>query len=114
MPACQGTHCHEKRWQLLQVLPQFDWATTLLAIVSLVLVIFTSRIPRMSRVPGPLCALVVVTAVQALFNFESVATIGSTFFEIPRGLPTFHWPDTPLNQLLEPHGPPFPHPIPGR
>src|SRR3546814_13993386 len=54
--AVQGTHFHEKLWQLLQVLPQFDWATTLLAIVSLVLVIFTSRIPRMSRVPGPFCA----------------------------------------------------------
>src|SRR3546814_6781767 len=92
---------------LLQVLPQFDWATTLLAIVSLVLVIFTSRIPRMSRVPGPLCALVVVTAVQALFNFESVATIGSTFGEIPRGLPTFQWPDITLTRLVELIGPAF-------
>src|SRR3546814_5353782 len=60
LPSVQGTHFHEKLWQLLQVLPQFDWATTVLAIVSLVLVIFTSRITRMSRVPGTLCALVVL------------------------------------------------------
>lgn len=107
LPAVQGTHFHEKLWQLLRVLPQFDWATTLLAIASLLLVIFTSRIPRMSRVPGPLCALVVVTAVQALFNFESVATIGSTFGEIPRGLPTFQWPDITLTRLVELIGPAF-------
>src|SRR5690554_3743295 len=84
LPAVSGGHFHEKLWSLLQVLPQFDWATTLLALASLLLVIFTPRIPRLARVPGPLAALIVVTAIQALFNFESVATIGSTFGEIPR------------------------------
>ncbi|MGB6103262.1 MAG: sulfate permease [Pusillimonas sp.] len=107
LPAVGGTHFHEKLWYLLQLLPQFDWATTLLAIASLLLVIFTPRIPRLSRVPGPLCALVVVTAVQALFNFESVATIGSTFGEIPRGLPAFQWPDITVTRLVELIGPAF-------
>src|SRR5690606_37736096 len=53
LPAVTGVHFHEKLWQLVQVLPQFDWATTLLAILSLLLVIFTARIPRLARVPGP-------------------------------------------------------------
>src|SRR5690606_11861383 len=69
-PPVDGLHIHEKIWQLLQVLPQFHWATALLALLSLLLVIFTPRIPRFARVPGPLCALIVVTAVQALFDFE--------------------------------------------
>src|SRR5690606_5599816 len=98
---------HEKLWQLLSVLPQFDWATTFLAVASLLLVIFTSRIPGMSRIPGPLCALILITIIQALFNFESVATIGSTFGEIPRGLPSFQWPDITLNRLVELIGPAF-------
>ncbi|NYT59620.1 sulfate permease [Alcaligenaceae bacterium] len=107
LPDVQGTHFHEKLWQLVQVLPQFDWATTLMAIASLLLVVFTSRIPRMSRVPGPLCALVLITMIQALFNFESVATIGSTFGEIPRGLPSFAWPNITLTRLVELIGPAF-------
>lgn len=107
LPAVSGGHFHEKLWSLLQVLPQFDWATTLLALASLLLVIFTPRIPRLARVPGPLAALIVVTAIQALFNFESVATIGSTFGEIPRGLPSFQWPDITLTRLVELIGPAF-------
>src|SRR5690606_30020876 len=67
----------------------------------------TSRIPHMSRVPGPLCALVAITIVQALFNFDGVATIGSTFGEIPRGLPSFAWPDITLTRLVELIGPAF-------
>ncbi|MCC2597669.1 STAS domain-containing protein [Pusillimonas sp. MFBS29] len=107
LPDVGGDHFHEKLWQLLQVLPQLNMTTTLLAIASLLLVIFTSRIPRMSRVPGPLCALVLITIVQAIFNFEGVATIGSTFGEIPSGLPTFQWPDITLTRLVELIGPAF-------
>ncbi|NYT86813.1 SulP family inorganic anion transporter [Pollutimonas harenae] len=107
LPEVQGVHFHEKLWQLLQVLPQLDWTTTLLGIASLLLVVFTSRIPRMSRVPGPLCALVLITIVQAVFHFESVATIGSTFGEIPRGLPSFEWPAITLSRLVELIGPAF-------
>lgn len=107
LPAVAGTHFHQKLWSLLHVLPQFDPATTLLAIISLLLVIFTSRIPRMGRVPGPLAALIVVTGIQAVFNFDSVATIGSTFGEIPRGLPSLTWPEITLTRCIELIGPAF-------
>jgi SulP family sulfate permease len=107
LPAVPGVHFHEKLWQLLQVLPQLDLATTSLGLLSLLLVIFTSRIPHCARVPGPLVALVVVTAIQALFSFESVATIGSTFGEIPRGLPTWQWPEITVSRLVELIGPAF-------
>lgn len=107
LPAVEGRHFHEKLWQLLQVLPQFDWATTALALLSLVLVVYTSRIPRFARVPGPLVALVAATLIQAVFGFETVATIGSTFGEIPRGLPSFQWPEITMTRLVELIGPSF-------
>lgn len=107
LPAITGEHFHEKLWQLLQVFPQFDLATTGLAILSLILVLFTSRIPRFARVPGPLVALIVVTLIQAVAQFDTVATIGSTFGEIPRGLPSFQVPDITLSRLVTLIGPAF-------
>jgi SulP family sulfate permease len=107
LPAVNGEHFHQKLWSLLHVLPQFDPATTILAVISLLLVIFTSRIPRMSRVPGPLAALIIVTGIQAIFNFESVATIGSTFGDIPRGLPSLTWPEITVTRCVELIGPAF-------
>src|SRR5699024_2216090 len=44
LPAISGEYFHQKIWQLIQVLPQADIATTLLAILSLLLVLFSVRI----------------------------------------------------------------------
>ncbi|MYN11609.1 sulfate permease [Pusillimonas sp. TS35] len=107
LPAVQGEHFHQKLWGLLQALPQLDPVTTLIGVVSLLLVIFTSKVPRFARVPGPLVALVVMTAIQAAFGFESVATIGSMFGEIPRGLPSLELPAITLTRLVELIGPAF-------
>src|SRR5690606_12602948 len=90
-----------------QVFPQLDLATTALALLSLGLVIFAPRVHMLSRVPGPLVALVVVTLIQAIFGFESVATIGSTYGEIPRGLPTLEVPPITMSRLVELIGPAF-------
>jgi len=107
LPAVTGDYFHETLWRLLLVLPQFDPATTALALLSLMLVIYTSKIPRLQRVPGPLMALFVATLLQAMFGFESVATIGSAFGEIPRGLPAFHLPTITLDRVIELIGPAF-------
>lgn len=107
LPAVEGHHFHEKLWALLKVFPQLDPATTGLAILALLLVIFTPRFRPLARVPGPLVALIVVTLIQAIFNFETVATIGSTYGEIPRGLPTLDVPEITLNRLLSLIGPAF-------
>src|SRR5688572_14874476 len=77
LPPAAGEHFHEKLWRLLQALPALHPATTVLATLSLLLVIYAPRLPRMARVPGPLVALVAATVAQALFRFEGVATIGS-------------------------------------
>ena len=107
LPAVSGEHFHQKLWHLLQALPQLHFATTLLALLSLALVLFTPRIKALQRVPGPLVAMVVVTAIQSLFHFDGVATIGSAFGGIPQGLPSFSLPEVTLPRVLELIGPAF-------
>ena len=95
-----GAHFHNKLWSLLQVFPQLDPITTGLAVSSLLLVVYGPRAPGMRRVPGPVIALLAATATQAAFAFPSVATIGSTFGDIPVGLPHFALPDVSLDRLI--------------
>jgi len=95
-----GTHFHDKLWHLLQVLPRLDPATTVSALLSLALVVFGPRAPGLRRVPGPVIALVVATAIQAIFALPTVATIGSTFGAIPVGLPRFVLPEISLDRLI--------------
>ena len=108
LPSVEGGHFHEKLWALLKVLPQWDPATTGLALLALALVIFTPRMPGViKRLPGPLIALIVVTLIQAVVGFESVDTIGSRYGEIPRGLPSLDVPEITMSRLVELIGPAF-------
>ncbi len=107
LPAVGGDHFHEKFLELLRALPALHPATTALATGSLALVIFSARIPGLKRVPGPLVALMVATAVQAGFGFEGVATIGSAFGGIPLGLPTPEMPEVSFRRVIELIGPAF-------
>lgn len=107
LPAVAQGHFHEKLWQLLQALPQLHFATTGLAVLSLLLVIFSSRIVGLRRVPGPLTAMVVATLLQAVFQFDGVATIGSAFGGIPQGLPTLSPPSISFSHVIELIGPAF-------
>ncbi len=107
LPAVAGQHFHEKLPRLLQALPDLHPTTTALAVLSLLLVIYTPRLPRMHRVPGPLVALVVATSLQSIFHFDGVSTIGSAFGGIPTGLPSFHVPELTLGRALELIGPAF-------
>jgi SulP family sulfate permease len=107
LPAIQGQHFHDKLWQLVQVLPQLDPVTTAFSVFSLFLVIYAPRFPGFKRVPGPLVALLAATTLQTIFNFEGVATIGSTFGGIPQGLPSLHWPEITAARVIELIGPAF-------
>jgi SulP family sulfate permease len=107
LPVVEGQHFHEKLWFLLQNLPSLDWATTLLGMLSLAILIIVPKIPSLARLPGPLVALVIITLIQAIFRFESVATIGSSFGALPSGLPSFQWPDITLTRVVELIGPAF-------
>lgn len=105
--AVGGEHFHEKLLRLIEVVPQFHPRTMALAVLSLLLVLFSSRIRGLGRVPGPLTAMVVVTVLQAIFQFAGVATIGSAFGGIPQGLPAFTMPTFTLTQIVQLMGPAF-------
>jgi SulP family sulfate permease len=107
LPVSGGEHFHEKVWALLQVMPQAHWTTAAIACVSLAAVVFASRLPGFKRVPGPLVALVLATSAQAYFQFPGVATIGSEFGGIPRGLPGLSMPVITVPRILELLGPAF-------
>ncbi len=107
LPRISGEHFHEKLWHLLQALPDLHMATTLLAALSLFLVITASKIPGLKRVPGPLVAMAVATAIQSTFHFEGVATIGSAFGGIPQGLPALSLPEITLSRVIDLIGPAF-------
>lgn len=107
LPAVEAGHFHQQLWQLLRSFPDLHVPTTLLGLFSLILVIFTARIPHFQRVPGPLVALVVATLLQSVFQFEGIATIGSTFGGVPQGLPTFQVPEITVARVIELVGPAF-------
>lgn len=91
--------------EMAQALPFLDPTTSILGVASIVLIISWPKVPVLGKIPGPLVALVAGTAFVALARPESVATIGSAFGGLPRGLPTltipeFHWAD--LSELLGP------------
>lgn len=107
LPAVGGEHFHQKVWNLLQVMPQLNLPTLGLSLACLALVVGAPRIPLLSRVPGPLLAMVVATLAQSLLHLPGVATLGSAFGGIPRGLPTLHLPSLSVAQALTLLGPAF-------
>ncbi len=110
-PQASGTHFHEKLWELLKALPQLDLPTTGIALLALLTVILGNRILEriagLRRVPAPLIAMLLAMAVQAVWKFPSVATIGTAFGGIPTTLPALHWPSLSIAQVLQLIGPAF-------
>jgi len=104
-PAPSGLHFHEKLIVLAQALPTINVATTGLALLALAILIAGPRF--LKRIPAPLVAMIVITAIQSYFNFPGVATIGSAFGGIPRTLPSFALPSIPLAQVVSLVGPAF-------
>lgn len=107
LPDVTGEHFHSKLIHLVELFPQLHVPTTLLAFLALILVILTPRIPGFKRVPGPLVALVTVTALQVMVGFDGVSTIGSAFGGIPQGLPDFAVPSVSWAKIIELIGPAF-------
>ncbi|HVI59229.1 MAG TPA: SulP family inorganic anion transporter [Luteimonas sp.] len=90
-----------KAWHLLQSFGQLHPATALLALGSLALAVLGPRIPGLSRVPGPLLAMVAATVVVSMFDLPGVATIESTFGEIPRALPRLQLPAMDFDRIVQ-------------
>ncbi len=110
-PAASGLHFHEKFIAVLRELPHLHHATTLIAALTLAILIAGNRpfarVPFLKRVPTPLLAMLAAMGVQAYGQFAGVATIGSAFGGIPRALPGFSWPAISFSDLLQLIGPAF-------
>jgi SulP family sulfate permease len=75
-----------------------DVPTTLVAIGTLVVLIFWPRIS--SRIPGPFVAMIAATVVVQWLDLP-VETIGSRFGGVPSSLPRPQWPDIPWTHMRE-------------
>ena len=107
LPVVHAEHFHERLWRLIEVMPRLNWPTAGLGAGSLLLVIYAPRLPGLSRVPGPLFAMVVATVAQATLHLPGVATLGTAFGGIPRGLPSFALPDLSPAHVVTLIGPAF-------
>ncbi len=107
LPAITGEHFHQKFWHLLHALPQLHFPTTMLAIFSLIVTLFVSRLPKCARLPGPLIALITGTLLQSYFHIPGIATIGSVFGQLPAGLPHWQLPHVTWPRVLMLIGPAF-------
>ena len=107
LPPIHAEHFHERLWRLIEALPQLNWPTAALGTASLLLVLYSPRIPALARVPGPLVAMLLATIAQSTFHLPGVATIGTAFGGIPRGLPTFGVPDLSPAHIVTLIGPAF-------
>jgi sulfate permease, SulP family len=107
LPAIGGQHFHQRLWSSIEALPAADGRTTVLAVVSLTVLVTAPRIRFLARVPGPLLAMVAATAAQSIWHFPTVATIGSRFGTLPAGLPSISLHATTADQLISLVGPAF-------
>lgn len=94
-----GEHFAEKLTALVGALPTLDLSTTLLALASVLVIVIWPRIPALGQVPAPLVALVAGTVFVSFAHPEGVATIGTAFGGLPRGLPSLAMPGVPLADL---------------
>lgn len=97
-------HFHQKVWCLLAAIPDMNIYTALMAVVGLLLVLYTP-IDFARYVPSPLVSMISVTIIQYVFQFPDVATIGSAFGGIPSGMPSIGLPDFSSVNIIELIGP---------
>lgn len=100
LPKVAGVALYEKLPRLLEALPHLQPATTALGVASLLVVALWSRLPIVGRIPGPMVALAGATIVIAVFRPPGIATIGSVFGGIPRGLPPLTIPHLTMANVV--------------
>ncbi|MEQ1581284.1 MAG: SulP family inorganic anion transporter [Steroidobacteraceae bacterium] len=110
-PGADNGHFHDKLLHLLEAFPTLDLHTTVIALLSLGILVagakYLERIPGLRRVPAPLIALLVATGIQAVGHYPTVATIGSAYGGIPRSLPSLQFPELSLSLVIQLVGPAF-------
>ncbi len=101
----EGHHFHQKLEAIAAAVPQTDGPTVMFGVGALAAILLLSRLSV--RMPAYLVVLAGATAVQAFFEFPSVATIGTAFGGIPGSLPPFHLPEITVTKVVRLIGPAF-------
>ncbi|MCH7321153.1 sulfate permease [Solibacillus sp. MA9] len=83
----------------------FNYYSVLVGGISLALILLTPRL--LPKVPGALVGIIVSTIIAVLFLQGQVATIGSTYGEIPNTLPHFQIPEITFERIYLLIGPAF-------
>ena len=104
-PASSGVQFHAKLIALLQAWPTLNLPTTVLGATSLLTLIVGTR--YLKRLPAPLVAMLLATALQWGFDFKGVATLGTAFGGIPTSLPHFQFPAFDFTTVVQLIGPAF-------
>ena len=99
VPSAEVGQFHKKAWQVIQSVPDLHLPTLSIGLISLGILLVAPRIHLLRRTPGPLIVLILATAIQSLFQFDGVATIGSAFGGIPHGLPSFSVPELSFDKV---------------
>ncbi len=107
IPVPEATHLHTQLLQMLSTLSEIHYPTTLMAVISLLILISLNRVAYLRKIPAPLIVLVCMTLVQYYGQFTGIATIGSKFGGIPQGLPTLVIPTFTFTKMIELIGPAF-------
>jgi SulP family sulfate permease len=79
-------------------LRSIDMPTTLIAVGTLLILVFWPRVSRM--VPAPFVAMIVATVVVQVFHLH-VETIGSRFGAVASSIPAPHWPAIQWTHMKE-------------
>lgn len=98
-------HFYQKIALLIQAFAQANGPTVGMAVLTLLLVILTPKFFK--KLPSPLIAMVVATALQMIFHFKTIATLGTAFGGISQHLPHFHIPEMKFTHILDLVGPAF-------
>jgi SulP family sulfate permease len=94
---------HEKVLAIAEAAGTVSPSTLLVGALSLATILLFPRVTR--RVPSPLVGMLLGTAVCLAFGLDDVATIGSSFGEIPSRLPSFTIPDYDWSRISGLFGP---------
>ncbi|MDO8915337.1 MAG: SulP family inorganic anion transporter, partial [Coriobacteriia bacterium] len=101
LPRVDGELFLDRLVGLVSALPQLHPATAVLGVVSVIVIAAWPRVPVLSVVPGPLVALVAGAVYVAVAHPAGVATIGSAFGGIPRGLPPLTLPRVSMATVMQ-------------
>ena len=101
LPPVDATGFGQRLLEQLRALPSLDPATTAIGVACIAVILLWPRLPRIGHlIPSPLIALVVATVLQSVMQFDSVATIGTAFGGIPRGLPSLQLPAVTVDLVV--------------